>query len=383
MLNLNDQIEIKIEKMANEGKGLGRHDNQVIFVPFSAPGDLLKVSITRVTRSFLEAEIVQIIEPSPHRVQAPCPYYGDCGGCNFQHINYESQIDIKTFLVKETLEKFLKMTDLPFKKTIVSPKPFNYRNRVQLHLKDKQIGFFKRRSHQILPIEKCLIAEEALNENFEMAKKLPAKSDSSKLELFLDTKLDVKHRWVEDDGSASLFSQVNRFQNENLIQAVLTHIKNLGNIGAIFDLYAGSGNFSFPMAANHSSTTVHAVELSSDLIKEGKSLQTAKPEAKNIQFVQSPVELYLRNFQIPEHSFILLDPPRIGCQPEVMHLLGSSKRKNIAYISCNYTTLARDLALLKNTAQNWGLTLKIDSLQCFDMFPQTDHIEVMAALSIS
>ena len=109
MPNLHDEIELKIEKMANEGKGLGRHDNQVVFVPLSVPGDILKVRITKKSKNFCEAEILEITTPSSDRITPPCPYYGDCGGCNFQHISYAKQLEIKNSLVEETLKKFLKV----------------------------------------------------------------------------------------------------------------------------------------------------------------------------------------------------------------------------------------------------------------------------------
>lgn len=384
MLNLNDQIEITIEKMANEGKGLGRFNNQIIFVPYSAPGDRLKVTITKLAKNFAEANIIEIINPSANRITAPCPYYGECGGCNFQHLDYPSQLEQKTFLVKEALENFLKQKDLPFKNSIPSPKIFNYRNRIQIHNKNNQIGFYKRKTHEVLPIKNCMIAEDPLNEH--LSKMVPSElAPMDKLELYLDTSLQVQQRFIDNKKNTSFFSQVNRFQNSNLVAVVVDLSNKNQNFSSIVDLYAGAGNFSFPLSEAHPNKKVFAVELSTDLINEGRRLQskTAKPRLEKLHFVQSPVELFVQNFKLDSNDFVLLDPPRTGCSPEVIYLLGAAKRNQILYISCNYLTLGRDLALLKNTAQNWGLSLSVDFFQCFDMFPQTDHIEVMASLSIS
>ncbi len=384
MLNLNDQIEITIEKMANEGKGIGRYNNQIIFVPYSAPGDHLKIAITKLAKNFAEANIIEIIKPSSSRITPPCPYYGECGGCNFQHMDYPSQLEQKSFLVKESLENFLKQKDLHFKNSIPSPKVFNYRNRIQIHNKNNQIGFYKRKTHEVLPIKSCMIAEDPLNDH--LSKIIPSElPPMDKLELYLDNNLQVQHRFMDVKKNASFFSQVNRFQNSNLVAAVVALSNMNQDFNSIVDLYAGAGNFSFPLSESHPNLKVYAVELSTDLINEGRLFQskTASPRFENLYFVQSPVELFVQNFKLDSNDFILLDPPRTGCSPEVIYLLGSEKRNQILYISCNYLTLGRDLALIKSTAQNWGLRLSVDFFQCFDMFPQTDHIEVMASLSIS
>lgn len=384
MPNLHDEIELKIEKMANEGKGLGRHDNQVVFVPLSVPGDILKVKITKASKNFCEAEILEIKTPSSDRVAPPCPYYGDCGGCNFQHISYAKQLEIKNSLVEETLKKFLKVTSLPMAPAQGSPAEFNYRNRIQLHRSQEGLGFYKRRSHQLLPIKSCLITEEKINSYMADLKLGPASSSDEKIELFLDQNLNVAHRSVTTESGSYLFSQVNRFQNEKLISAVLALAQKIPTT-KIYDLYAGSGNFTFPLAAAIEKSEIIAVELGEELVKQGQQakVQKANQLKSKVNFILSSVEYFLRNVRLQTTDLVLLDPPRTGCHSEVMQILGSKPLKKGIYISCNYITLARDLALLSETAKNWGLHLEIDQIQCFDMFPQTDHIEVLANFTIS
>lgn len=383
MLNLHDEIELKIEKMANEGKGLGRYDNQVVFVPLSAPGDVLKVKITKKNKNFCEGEIIEIKTPSADRVQPRCRYYGDCGGCNFQHISYEKQLEIKNSLVEETLKKFLKTGSLPLLPPIGSPKEFNYRNRIQLHTSSTEVGFFKRRSHQLLPIKSCLIAEDKINDYLGQLKLEKPLNSENKIEVYLDPQLNAAHRDIESNSGAYLFSQVNRFQNENLISSVVETIKSL-KVGKVYDLFSGSGNFTFPLATQIGGLEITAVELSEELVKQG-ILESKKKSAllkSKVSFILSSVEYFLRNVRLQTSDFILLDPPRSGCHPEIMNILGSKPLKQGLYISCNYITLARDLSVLSETAKNWGLDLKINKIQCFDMFPQTDHIEVLVSFSI-
>lgn len=384
MLNLHDEIELQIEKMANEGKGLGRYDNQVIFVPLSAPGDVLKVKITKKSKNFCEAEILEIKSPSKDRIQAPCPYYGECGGCNFQHIRYPQQLEIKNSLVLETLKKFLKKEALPSLPPQASPEELHYRNRIQLHKEGSQIGFYKRKSHQLLPISACLIAEKPINEYLPQITKDKNISSEDKVEVFLDAQLKTQHRIVSQESAAYLFSQVNRFQNENLVKSVL-EIASSFKTSKIYDLYAGSGNFTFPLAQKLKGVQIEAVELSEELVNQGKQIAQQQPSKNQspIHFVQSSVEYYLRNVRLQSEDLVILDPPRTGCHSEVMTILGSQKRHKIIYISCNYMTLARDLAVLSETAKNWGHQLEVQQIQCFDMFPQTDHIEVLSVLSIS
>lgn len=382
MLNLHDEIELQIEKMANEGKGLGRYDNQVIFVPLSAPGDVLKVKITKKSKNFCEAEIVEIKSSSKDRISAPCSYYGECGGCNFQHIQYPQQLEIKNTLVQEALKKFLRVDSLPFLPPQASSHEFHYRNRIQLHKEDANIGFYKRRSHQLLPISSCLIAEEPINEYLPQLLNDKSLSANDKVEVFLDSKLKAQHRIVSQENTAYLFSQVNRFQNENLVNAVL-EVASTFKTSKIYDLYAGSGNFTFPLSLKLSGVSIDSVELSEELVNQGRRIQQQNQSNSHIHFIQSSVEYYLRNVRLQPESLVVLDPPRTGCHPEVMSILGSQKCHKIIYISCNYMTLARDLAVLSETAKNWGHQLQVEQIQCFDMFPQTDHIEVLAVLSIS
>jgi 23S rRNA (uracil1939-C5)-methyltransferase len=381
MLKSGDVIQIQIEKMANRGKGLARYNEQVVFVPFSAPGDTLDVKIGKVSKNFVDAEIIEIVTPSAMRIQAPCPYYTQCGGCHFQHIQYPMQVEIKDGLVKETLLRALGSTSLgQWLKPIASPHPWNYRNRIQVHFEGPRLGFVKRNSHSVVPIDSCLIAEGPLNEEIKKIKSSPQAPDAKKLELLLDKKMQVHQRDLNSKGQPVLFGQVNRFANELLIDVVVQKVNLINPKGKIFDLYSGDGNFLVNIAKTRPRNECIGVELNAGLVKQGR--EEVKVQKLNARFVASSVESYMESLSIDLNDIIVLDPPRVGCDPKALTILAAAPRSRVIYVSCEPTTLARDLRLLKETAIKWGLDLRVHSVQTIDMFPQTEHIETVVEFSI-
>lgn len=381
MIKVGDELEVKIEKMANRGKGIGRVNEQVVFVPYSAPDDLLKVKILKVSKNFVDAEIVEILKPSRMRVTAPCPHYTQCGGCHFQHIEYPKQVEIKDGLVKETIQRALGLTDDSiFLDPIYSPQQWNYRNRIQIHIHNKSFGFVKRNSNTVIPIESCPIAEPALNEELKNLK-FKDLSDTEKLELLIDKNLAVHHRDLNSKGQPVLFSQVNRFANEVLVDLVVSKVLAYKPKAKIFDLYSGDGNFLLATSAALRERECIGVELNPGLVTQGRRSATDQKLGK-VKFVISNVEKFVESVSIDPADVIILDPPRTGCDPKAMLVLGSSPREKVIYVSCEPTTLARDLRLLKETAIKWGLILNVQSLQTLDMFPQTEHIETVVEFSI-
>lgn len=381
MLKVGDQIQVTIEKMANRGKGLARYNDQVVFVPYSAPGDVVNVKIIKISKNFIDSEITQIITSSSLRVHAPCPYYTQCGGCHFQHINYQDQVSIKDALVKETLQRAMGTTmftqSLP---PVASPNPWNYRNRIQVHIKDNQFGFIKRNSNTLIPIERCQIAESALNDALVNLRSSGAIPNVEKVELFVDRNLKVQQRDLNSKGQPLLFAQVNRFANSLLVDLVVEKVITCKPTGKIFDFYSGDGNFLLALSRALPKVHCTGVELNSGLVHLGRTeIQNSKLNAK---YVQSSVENYLESVSIDPSDVIILDPPRTGCDPKAMMVIGSAVRCKVIYISCEPTTLARDLRLLKETALKWNLSLRLGSVQTLDMFPQTEHIETVVEFSI-
>lgn len=381
MFKVGDQFQVTIEKMANKGNGLGRINDQVVFVPYSAPKDVLLVKATKVNKNFITADIVEILTPSNLRVQAPCPYFAECGGCHFQHLAYDTQVEIKDQLVRETLQRAIgPIAELLFLKPLASPQEWNYRNRIQIHINKNEYGFLKRNSHTLIPIESCKIAEPALNEALKNISSIPDLLKNDKVEIFIDKNLQVQRRDLNSQGQPVLFSQVNRFANKLLVNLVVEKIVHYAPKGIIYDLYSGDGNFLIAINKSLPKSKVVGVELNAGLVKLGR--KEIEKEKLNALYIQSSVETYLESVSIDSSDAIILDPPRTGCDPKAMLVLGSKPRSKIIYISCEPTTLARDLRLVKDTAQKWGLSFRPESVQTLDMFPQTEHIETVVEFSI-
>lgn len=385
MPKLNQLIEVKIESLAVGGDGVGRFNGQVIFVPDSTPEDLLEVEITESHKNFHRAQIKRILTPSPHRRKPPCAYATQCGGCSWQHINEDEQLRQKEKLITSSLKKFLKTQEIPFKGMVPSPTPFRYRNRIQPHYQDNSLGFFKKRSHDLVPINDCLITEASLTGLWpEIQKKLSTvRRKIGQIEIALDEDLTPGWRFIDKADDSAGFSQVNRFLNSQLVEKVVQISKSLPVPGRLIDLYSGSGNFTFPLSNAHKKNQVIGVELNPALALRfrEKTLQL-NLSPKFIEIYNSDVENFVKKFPILPEDFVLLDPPRTGASGSVMKSLAQSGAHHIVYVSCHPTTLARDLELFMASAQACGNNYKIEQVLGFDLFPQTDHVETVVELRI-
>lgn len=386
------QYQVTIEKLAIGGAGIARHDGLVIFVPDSAPGDILLVELTKKKKNFAEARIIQILRSGPERRERPCPIADRCGGCNWQHITELEQRRQKHLIVHETLQKFLRQSkansDWQFLPLKESPRAFRYRNRIQPKYLKGNFGFYSRKSHEIVEAKDCPITEEVITKDFatikaEMDRRFRTSDEVQRLELYLNQ--EGRTQWLlmgeEKDGIG--FSQVNRFQNLDLIETVLQWSED-HNYERVLDLYAGSGNFTFPLAAKYSDLEVLAAELDPQLVERAnQQIQTSGFNTR-VHFKHSDVGLFLKQTLLETSDLIVLDPPRGGADVETMRLLAQSKATKIIYISCHPVSLARDLQnffeFQDQTSE--GPKRKLRRVQCFEMFPQTDHVETIAELAV-
>jgi 23S rRNA (uracil1939-C5)-methyltransferase len=226
-----------------------------------------------------------------------------------------------------------------------------------------RLGYFARGSHELVPIEKCLIAEDQINDSIKNFSPTNKKS----------------HLFTIDNEELGGFSQVNSSQNKQLIDYILKLSKQ-EDYEEIYDLYSGSGNFTFPLLKAHTKSQILAVELSPSSVQQAQTyIKAENLSPKKIQFYLSDVFKFLKRRVLSASSLVVLDPPRSGCSDEVIFNLAKQKFKRLIYISCNPSTLGRDLKNLLSTSAN---SLQISSVQPFDMFPQTDHIEVVVELVI-
>lgn len=377
---LGSKIKLNIEKLAIGGAGVARHEGMVVFVPQAAPNEEILAEVTLVKKNFVEAKLVEVLKASPFRREPPCPVANVCGGCNWQHINEDEQRRQKEKLVLETIQKFNRGVEFEYLPIKESPRSLRYRNRIQPKFRNNHFGFFARNSHDVVEIEDCLITEETLTAKFPEVKawvQAKKSKDLQRLEMYISEEGPVRYGLITDEDDGIGFSQVNRFQNEDLIQTALSWAGE-EKYDQVFDLYAGAGNFTFPLAQKYPTSQVIGVELNPKLVEKAKS----KIQDKNVKYFLSDVESYMRRASIGNQDLVLLDPPRAGASELIMRTLAAAKPKKIIYISCHPVSLARDLNWFFAWSQKLGTPMKLARVQAFEMFPQTDHVETIAELRV-
>jgi 23S rRNA (uracil1939-C5)-methyltransferase len=383
---LHSEHTVNVEKLLVGGDGLARlqiaDQSIVVFIPDSAPQDQVLVQITEVQKNFLKALIKKIIVPSPFRRLPPCQYAVECGGCNWQHVIESEQINQKELILKDLIHKFLPNVPYTLLNTIKSEQSFGYRNRIQLKQKNQELGYFKKRSHDLVNINDCLIAEDPIRQQINALKaNLKPTTILKKFELRINQNNAVEHYEIGEHGEGLSFSQVNNFVNSQLVESIVQHIQTLASTDPemlITELYAGAGNFTFSLVEKIPKIKIEAVELNSTLTKFAIEKIKRLKLNKNITFFTTQCETFSNHFHLSK-KLILLDPPRSGCHPDVIERIAENSPENILYISCHPSFLVRDLDRLIKRNPSY----KIKHLQIFDMFPQTDHFETVCLLSKS
>src|SRR2546423_15428997 len=170
-------VELRIEDVAFGGKGVGRESGKAVFIPYTIEGETVSAEILREKKQFADANLVEVKQSSPDRVEPQCPYFGRCGGCAYQHISYEHQLAIKWRQVRDALQRIGKLKDVPMRPIVPSPKQYAYRNRITVHAQDGVIGFFRRDSRRLLDIERCPISSDEVNRTLTELRAQPYVSD--------------------------------------------------------------------------------------------------------------------------------------------------------------------------------------------------------------
>jgi 23S rRNA (uracil1939-C5)-methyltransferase len=363
---------LEITDLSRSGPGLGRDSTgRVVFVPFTAPGDKVRVEIVEEEKRYSEARLLELIEPSPRRALPPCPAFGRCGGCEWQHLPYDLQWQTKKSGIRHSLQRVgveefesLPWDDLPAEKI------WEYRNRVQLRGFRDQIGFYERRSKSLVPIEKCWIARPELNARIPSALEAGShRHREYKLELEVFPDGNVTEAW-NSGHSARGFRQVHDEQNTRLQAWVAEHA---GSGGTLLDLYGGSGNLSLGLADRFAQ--VHCVDV-------GAPAHAPLDTPANYFFHRAPVLQWLESHRkelesAPAPFHLILDPPREGLGTELGAILGilrSLPVRETLLIGCEPDPWARAVHRLQK------LGWKMERLGALDFFPQTHHIEALAAL---
>lgn len=386
----------KIEQIVNGGWGLLRSDEGVVFVNYVIPGEEVSYRIKEQARGVLWGEVIEVLEPSSHRVKPPCPYFGKCGGCVFQHIDYNHQLTIKEEILGDDLRR-IGGVDCRIKSLRQSPP---YHNRIRARMKgyeDGRLGFIRKGTNDVLPIDRCLLFPDAINQFLEKWNSLDEPPFFYQLDIFFNPqsknlyvylshppKEPVKKilksfpgvifswKGKEDNGVSPLtirdstyyvspdaFFQVNPYQWENMLAAVESYLEDSPRM---IDLYCGVGFF-IPLLTARANEVI-GVE------NYGFSVQLAQRAFPEVEFFKSPSE----KFYFPEADTLLVDPPRSGLSRHVMKRIVSGNYKKLIYVSCSSATFSRDLKELLEC----GYQLK--ELKAFDLFPQTSHLETISCL---
>ncbi len=389
-------LEVEIERLLPGGVGLAHAEGLTLFVSLAAPGDVLRVKIDRVQGKIAFASPVEILKPSSVRVEPPCRYFGRCGGCDFQQLTYQAQLDAKVAIIRDCLHRIAKI-EAPFDIQIhPSPKPWHYRARAtwQFDRSTSQLGYFVRGSNDVCDVEYCAVLVPELQQALEQlrneipATQLPKHIDAVVGDESISVAVDnanivganapVVSRRIGNETyyfSAEGFFQINHDLLEPLIAAAIGDAKGKTAV----DLYCGVGLFTLPLARRFA--RVIGIEANARATQFARrNIGSAKrDDLEDVAVITARVGDWLQ-----EHApaagpvdFLLLDPPRTGCENRDIAGILALRPAQIAYVSCDPATLARDLKKL--IAADYAL----DSIAAFDMFPQTHHVETLARLSLS
>ena len=369
-----------------------------VFVPFAAPGELVTIGVLKEEKRFIEGKLTDIIERSPSRIDPVCPYFGTCGGCDLQHLPISEQRELKRRMIESTLARQGGIRPTRGVSTTSTSLPeYGYRRRATLHINVAgELGFYRSGTGEVIPVDHCPIASRSINEGItvlqpflpilreELGAVAIEESETGEISLLFLPRDGIKPRTPlpeelvrriprasvrggtqpDEDGTGH-FSQVNAAANAELIRLVLERMTE----EVVTDLYAGSGNFSIPLATAGRSVT--AVELDPTLAALGMKAATANSLTPRLRFVQSSCEQYLKSNH-PAAS-VLLDPPRSGAK-EIVKRLEPQRTRLIVYVSCNLPSLTRDLQTLSARGYEIVETIFVD------MFPQTHHVETVTSI---
>lgn len=403
-------FDLQLEKHTYGGDAMGRlPDGRPIFVPFGLAGERVRVRLTEGKKNFARGEILQILESSKDRIQPRCKHFGECGGCHYQHLPYEKQLEIKTEILIDQLKRIGKIENPPVQPMVACPTPWNYRNHIQFSLDESgKLGYvfpLPVGEGRVRAITECHLPEPVINDfwhqlefepetNIERVSLRAGKDDDLMLvlesnsaeppELEIEAGISVAHVYEENavviagndhilirvldrdfKVSAASFFQVNTVMAAKMVEHLITQLPNTHS-SVLLDLYCGVGLFSAFFAPKCG--RVIGVESSASACED---FVVNLDEFDNVELYEGTAEEILPGLvgQIANLSCVIVDPPRAGIERHALDALVQLKPRKIAYVSCDPSTLARDAARLING----GYTLK--DVTPFDLFSQTYHIE--------
>lgn len=405
-----DNYEFLIDRLNHQGKGITNISEKVVFVDNALPGEKVNVKIDKVNKKFLEASVLNYILKSDNRVKPKCPYYDVCGGCDIMHMSYDYQHDFKFNKVKDIIKKFVKedivINDILYKEQ------FNYRNKTTFHV-DKKIGFYKNKTYELVSIDNCLISSNEINSvlsilsNMDLSniKSIVIRSsynnhsimvildiiDKINENMFINKlknkvnsiyvkeknyKLIYGDRYIVDKIGNLKFviSPDSFFQvNTNMANVLYNKVKEYASVDktkTVLDLYCGTGTIGLFLA--DSCKELIGVELNKSAINDA-NINKELNGFNNVKFICGDSGKVLKKLNI-KPDIVIVDPPRSGLDKLAINEVINLHSKKIVYVSCDPVTLARDLNILKEFYD-------IKEISLVDMFPNTNHVEVICYMS--
>ena len=397
---------VKIADLDYMGRGVARIDNVVTFVSGALLGEIVEIELLKKGKKFNEGVVVKVIKSNENRIEPICQYYQECGGCDLMHMNYQSQLEFKKNKVITTLKKFANL-DLTVKDVVSADDIFNYRNKITFHI-NNDIGFFKKKTNDFVCIDSCLICDKKINEILNQIKKLDlseiknitirCSKNINEIMLIIETNKDINipklkgidsvyvlinNKYILKSGnkniaekmndlifyiSPSAFFQVNTNQTLKLYDKVKEYAA-LNKEDILLDLYCGTCTIALDLS--DSCKKVYGIEINEDAIKDA-NVNKEKNNIKNAQFYALNANQFLNKIK-DKIDVLVVDPPRGGLDNKTINSILKLKPKRIVYVSCDVSTLARDLKLLNEDYQ----VLEVTPV---DMFPNTCHIENVCIL---
>ena len=385
-----DRVTLTLTSWGRLGEAMADFDGYNVFVAGGIPGERVVAEVVKVHRKYVSAKVVDVLEASPDRVEPPCPYYGECTGCQWQHLSYDAQLKTKHEKVTDALQRGGELADPPVSEVRPSPDQLGYRNHARFTInRDGALGFINRETRQFVRIDKCLLMHQGVNDLLEELQdhcgettQLSIRAGKYSGDFLIQPYLvhpeigvlTGQKRYTESVAGQDFLVSSPSFFQVNVEQAaaaadVVRDRLHLTAADVLLDAYTGVGTFAILLAP--SVKRVIAVEESSAAVADAK--QNAG-DLQNLEFVLGRTEDVLRNLPV-KPDVVVLDPPRSGCQPRALESLIEMAPSRVAYVSCDAETLGRDLKILCQGGY------RLDEVAPLDMFPQTHHVECVALLS--
>lgn len=385
-----EEITVEISSLTNEGTGVGRLNGWVVMVPFTLPGEKVRARIWRNYKNYSDADLLELLVSSSHRVVPRCELFGVCGGCQYQHLTYEQQLLWKTRQIKEGFKRQTGV-EIQVNPAHRSPRQYGYRSKITPHFqkpkkgKPTEIGFKKNDSRRIVDIPRCPIATEAINETLPREREMVnlglgqyRRGGTLLLRDTLDGVVTDHNAVVSEKVGDSLFQfqageffQNNPFILADMVEHVVKETQGEG-IRFLVDAYCGVGVFCISAAPNFERVT--GIEISAISIHWANANAMVN-NINNAEFIVGQAENVFTAIDFaPEATAVVIDPPRKGCESAFLNQLVTYAPMKVVYVSCDPATQARDLAIFINNGYN------VSCVQPFDLFPQTRHIENVVTL---